>query len=75
MRQIYEYIKKDSLKHAKFTIVSIRAKTKLLLTNPLCGRKVPETNKEIIRESIHGNFRIIYKISSLEIVEILLEVY
>ncbi|MBR1836326.1 MAG: type II toxin-antitoxin system RelE/ParE family toxin [Kiritimatiellae bacterium] len=43
-------------------IAGIRAKTALLENNPLVGRQVPEVRRAEIRELIHRNHRIIYRV-------------
>ena len=72
LKSIAEYISKDSLRYASLTIERIINVTLLLETNPRIGRMVPEVGKvDTIREIISGNYRIIYKISSPEIIHIL----
>ncbi len=71
LKNIFEYISKDSKIYAKQHIERIRSKTILLRANPYIGRKVPEFNDKNIREILFGNFRIIYKISNEETIDIL----
>jgi len=72
LKSIAEYISKDSLKYASLTIQRILDVTKYLETNPRIGRMVPEVGKnDKIREIIFGNYRIIYKITSLQSIHIL----
>ena len=72
LKSIAEYISKDSLRYASLTIERIINVTLLLETNPRIGRMVPEVGKvDTIREIILGNYRIIYKISSSDIIYIL----
>jgi len=72
LKSIAEYISKDSLKYASLTIERIINSTKYIEDNPRIGRMVPETKRiDKIREIILGNYRIIYKISSIQTVHIL----
>ncbi len=71
LKSIAEYISKDSVKYASLTIERIIDVTKYIEINPRIGRMVPESRKDKIREIIFGNYRIIYKISSTQIVHIL----
>lgn len=72
LKTIAEYISKDSLRYASLTIERIINVTIYRETNPKIGRMVPEVDKQdAIREIILGNYRIIYKISSPEIIHIL----
>jgi toxin ParE1/3/4 len=68
---IAEFIAKDSIKYSVIQIKRIRERAKLLKTQPLLGRIVPETKNESIRELILGSYRIIYKIISEERIDIL----
>ena len=69
--KIAEYIAKDSGKYAAITIQKIFDRADLLKRSPYGGRKVPEMNRENIRELIEGSYRIIYEVHSKEDVEIL----
>jgi len=72
LKSIAEYISKDSLRYASLTLQRILDVTKYIETNPRIGRMVPEIGKnDKIREIIFGNYRIIYKITSLQSVHIL----
>lgn len=64
LENISEYISKDSVSAAKNFIQSIITKAEILEIFPNSGRIVPELNKSDIKELIHGNYRIIYKIYS-----------
>jgi len=55
---------------ARLRIKRIRESSKLLKTQPLPGRIVPETKNESIRELILGSYRIINKIISEERIDI-----
>ena len=61
LRTNYEYIAKDSLKYAKIQTIKLRARTRILQSNPYAEKIVPELEMELIRELVMGNYRIIYK--------------
>jgi toxin ParE1/3/4 len=64
LEDIYEYISVDNKSAAKKVVERIFKKIESLAKNPERGRKVPETNREEIREVFEGEFRIIYRIES-----------
>ncbi len=65
------YIANDSVKYAKITVQKIRVAANQLKRYPNSGRIVPESQNLLIRELIHGNYRIIYFIKSTGDVDIL----
>jgi len=71
LKAIAEYIKIDSIRYAKLQVIRIKTRTHILKSHPQAGRVVPEIESEEIRELIEGNYRIIYKIVSNSIVDIL----
>jgi len=71
LKDISEYISKDSKLYAKRQVLKIRNRTIILMTQPYSGRVVPELQEEIIRELLEGNYRIIYKIVSNKRIDIL----
>ena len=72
LRNIAEFIEKDSVKYASLTIQRLLSVTNLLVENPRIGRKVPETgHKDKIREIIQGNYRIIYQIANEDLINVL----
>jgi len=72
LRNIAEFIEKDSVKYASLTIQRLINVEHLLEENPRIGRKVPETgHKDRIREIIQGNYRIIYQIAKEDQINIL----
>lgn len=71
LKNIFDYISKDSIKYAKIQVIRIKTRTKILKTLPFSGKMVPEYNDERFRELIEGNYRIIYKIVDDSIVDIL----
>ena len=62
LKNIAEYISKDSVRYAKLQVTKLKVRTKVLKTQTRSGKIVPEINQENIRELIEGSFRIIYKI-------------
>ena len=71
LKDIAEYISKDSKKYAKLQIIRIKTRTKILNSQIYSGKIVEEINQQNIREIIEGNYRIIYKIVDPERVDIL----
>ena len=68
--EIAKFIAEDKPGAAEKWIDSIFSTTEKLIEFPQSGRMVPELDHEEIREITHGNYRIIYQISS-ENIEIL----
>ena len=62
IKDIYDYIAKDSKYYANMFIENIKNETKKLKSYPELGRVVPEYNKKRLRELIYKNYRIIYKL-------------
>jgi plasmid stabilization system protein ParE len=71
LREISEYIAKDSRRYAEITARRIVSKVELLVDYPLSGRRVPELQRDDIREVIEGRFRVIYRVVSSIRVDIL----
>ena len=71
LKDIFDYIARDSKKYAYHQTKKLQEKTKILKDNPNLGRKVPELDKDDIRELIEGNYRIIYKILSKDQIDII----
>ena len=61
LKDIFDYIAKDSRNYAYHYTKKLQEKTKILKDNPHLGRKVPEIDKDELRELVEGNYRIIYK--------------
>ncbi len=64
LEDIYDYISVDNKAVARNVVERIFKKVESLAKNPERGRKVPEANREEIREVFEGEYRIIYKIES-----------
>jgi len=72
LKNIAEFIEKDSVKYASLTIQRLMNAAHLLEEKPKIGRKVPEAGyKDKIREIIQGNYRIIYQIDNKDLINIL----
>jgi toxin ParE1/3/4 len=68
---IGDYVAENSELYARLTIKKIYERTDILKSFPKTGRIVPEKNEEHLRELIEGSYRIIYEISSDELIHIL----
>ena len=62
LENIFEYISKDDSTAAYKMIDKIFKKVESLSKYPERGRKVPEANREEIREVFESEYRIIYRI-------------
>lgn len=62
LKEIFDYISKDSKVYAKRQVSRIRQATKILKTSKYIGKEVEEIGIPTIREIIEGNYRIIYKV-------------
>jgi toxin ParE1/3/4 len=71
LNEIFEYISKDSSHYARLEVVRIKGKTKLLESNLYLGNAVSELGRPEIRQLIHGNYRIIYKLVDNKRIDIL----
>jgi plasmid stabilization system protein ParE len=63
LKQIHDYIAKDSRYYARNVIQKIVAKTETLTELPEIGRTVPEVGDQHVRELIVYSYRLIYEIS------------
>jgi toxin ParE1/3/4 len=68
---IAHYIAKDSLKYAQIQVADFFESATILELYPKAGRIVPEHNKPDIRELIVGFYRLIYRISSTQQIDVL----
>jgi plasmid stabilization system protein ParE len=59
---IYGYIALDSPRYALRMVDRLTGRSKQIAAFPYSGRKVPEYDKDDIREVIEGSYRIIYHI-------------
>jgi toxin ParE1/3/4 len=68
---IADFISKDSERYAQIQVNRFFETTRILETNPEVGRIVPELSNHVIREIILGNYRIIYRIVTTDLIDIL----
>lgn len=69
LKDIADYISKDSKRYASLLVKRIQAKAKLLKNQPDSGRMVEEFGRKNVKELIEGNYRIIYqKVNSTQII-------
>lgn len=71
LKEIKEYISRDSVFYAKKTIEKIKRRTQVLKTYPYTGKIIDEIELEKFREIGEGNFRIFYKIVNEKRIDIL----
>ncbi len=71
LREIFQFISKDSKYYAKLQILRIKHAVQKLKSFPKVGREVPEYKYEHIQEIIEGNYRIIYMLISDNQIDIL----
>ena len=70
LENIFHYISKDSVKYAWIQITRIRDRIKDLKKYPESGRIVPEVGDVFLREVISGNYRLIYRLKTKDLIEI-----
>jgi addiction module RelE/StbE family toxin len=61
MRELRAYIAQDSPHYARRFVEKIFKAVETLTEHPQIGRKVPEADREDIRELLFQNYRIIYR--------------
>ena len=66
---IRAYVARDSAHYADLLVERLVAAVTRLESHPPSGRVVPEVGDESLREVIHGNYRIVYRVSP-DVVEI-----
>jgi addiction module RelE/StbE family toxin len=66
--EIAEYINRDNPQATEKWVAAIFDRVKQLESFPKSGRRVPEVNRSNIREIFFGNYRIIYKMETDQIV-------
>ena len=72
LKDIAEYISRNSKKYAKLQVIKIRNHTQILKFHIYIGKIVREIEENNIRELIEGNYRIIYKVVSKTQIDILI---
>jgi plasmid stabilization system protein ParE len=68
---IYTYISKNSSKYAELQVIRIIERTKILHQFPHLGNIVRESDSPEVRELVEGSYRIIYRIKTEQIIDIL----
>jgi addiction module RelE/StbE family toxin len=71
LKDIADYISKDSVLYAKRQVLKIRNLTDILKSQNYSGRMVSEFQNENIKEILEGNYRIIYRIVNKNRIDIL----
>ncbi len=61
LRDIYEFIARDSSRYAQIQIENIQNAVSNLASFPLMGHKVPEFPHLPYREILIGNYRVLYR--------------
>ena len=64
INEIADFIAEDNPDAAHLWVLDIFGAVERLENFPRSGRIVPETNKDDIREVVHGKYRIIYRVRS-----------
>jgi len=72
LEEIYNYISKDSILYARRQIDRIEEHVFILEKHIRVGKMVIEINRPEIREVVVGNYRVIYKIVSENLIHILM---
>ena len=67
LSSIRDYIARDSQRYADRFLQKVLDAVENLQHFPELGRRVRETNDDLIREIIHRNYRILYRIESSRI--------
>jgi toxin ParE1/3/4 len=70
LREIFDYISKNSAHYARITVDRIYSRANQITLNPRSGRIVPEFNNDLVRELIIGNYRLIYYIVNEDRIDI-----
>lgn len=61
---IRAYVARDSVHYADLLVERLVSAVARLENHPLSGRVVPEVGDESLREVIHRNYRIVYRVTS-----------
>jgi toxin ParE1/3/4 len=66
--EIGEYIAQDRPQAAANVVEALFASVRRLERDPASGRHAPESERTDLREVIHGNFRVIYRVDADQLV-------
>jgi addiction module RelE/StbE family toxin len=72
LRDIFDYISRDSERYAQRQVNRILERTEILSKQLWAGKIVDEINNPEIRELVEGNYRIIYRVIEEKKVDILM---
>ncbi len=64
LKDVFDYIEKDSPYYATLTTEELLSKVQLLKLSPLLGKMVPEFDNRDLRELLNKKYRIIYKLEN-----------
>ena len=67
LQAIHDYIAHTSPDYAQRTVDRLTRRSEQMGTFPYAGRRVPEFDRDAIREVLEGSYRIIYGIKSDQI--------
>jgi len=70
LENLFEYISKDSVLYGSRTVEKLYSRVNILKEYPSSGRKLIEISKNY-RELVEGNYRLIYKITSSDLIHII----
>ena len=62
LRAIREFIERDSPRYGRLVVERLFDATQRLEAFPLSGRVVPEVGRDDVRETILGEYRIVYRL-------------
>ena len=71
LKNIYEFISKESEYYAELTVFKIISKTELLNNNVNIGKVIKEKQNPFFRELLYKQYRIMYKVLGDQQVDIL----
>ena len=71
LKNIYEFISKESEYYAELTVFKIISKTELLNNNVNIGKVIKEKQNPFFRELLYKQYRIMYKVLGDQHVDIL----
>lgn len=66
--EIGEYVALDSPAAAANLVEELFGSVQRLARFPASGRRVPESQRSDLREVVHGNFRVIYRLDTEQVV-------
>lgn len=67
LREIGDYIAVDNPAAARRHVERLRTRARQAAEHPQSGRRVPELNRDDLRELIEGNYRIVYRVNEQKV--------